>query len=99
MIQSGEYRLEVCATELWDGVYARGNGTHIAEVCIGGRTVVEAGRVIGIDEAVMRAELLARMRAALAADAGHGGWRATVQALAQDLAPFYRDGRFGGCCG
>ncbi|CAN7777386.1 amidohydrolase family protein [Variovorax sp. LjRoot175] len=82
-----------------DLLLARGNGTHIAEVCIGGRTVVEAGRVIGIDEAVMRAELLARMRAALAADAGHGGWRATVQALAQDLAPFYRDGRFGGCCG
>lgn len=78
---------------------ARGNGTHIADVIVGGRTVVEAGRVTGIDEAALRAELLARTRAALAADAAHGGWRATVAALAQDLAPFYRDGRMGGCCG
>jgi cytosine/adenosine deaminase-related metal-dependent hydrolase len=82
-----------------DLLLARGNGTHIADVIVGGRTVVEAGRVTGIDEAALRNELLARTRAALAADAAHGGWRATVHALAQDLAPFYRDGRFGGCCG
>ena len=82
-----------------DLLLARGNGTHIADVIVGGRAVVEAGRVTGIDEAALRNELLARTRAALAADAAHGGWRATVHALAQDLAPFYRDGRFGGCCG
>jgi len=78
---------------------ARGNGRHIADVLVGGRTVVAAGRVVGIDEAALRRELLARTRAALAADAAHGDWRTAVQALAQDLAPFYRDGRFGGCCG
>lgn len=82
-----------------DLLLARGNGTHIADVIVAGRTVVEAGRVTGIDEAALRSELLARARAALAADAAHGGWRATVQALEQDLAPFYRDGRFGTCCG
>jgi len=82
-----------------DLLLARGNGKHIADVIVGGRTVVEAGRVTGIDEVALQNELLARTRAALAADAAHGGWRATVQALAQDLAPFYRDGRFGGCCG
>ncbi|MDM0107397.1 amidohydrolase family protein [Variovorax sp. J22R24] len=86
-------------TDPLDLLLARGNGTHIADVIVGGRTVVEAGRVTGIDEAALRTELLARMRAALAADAAHGGWRTTVNALAQDLAPFYRDGRMGGCCG
>ncbi|MGJ7506482.1 amidohydrolase family protein [Variovorax sp. GT1P44] len=86
-------------TDPLDLLLARGNGTHITDVLVGGRTVVEAGRVTGIDEAALRAELLARTRAALAADATHGGWRATVHALAQDLAPFYRDGRFGTCCG
>jgi cytosine/adenosine deaminase-related metal-dependent hydrolase len=78
---------------------ARGNGRHIADVLVGGRTVVAAGRVVGVDEAALRRELLARTRAALAADAARGGWRAAVQALAQDLAPFHRDGRFDACCG
>jgi cytosine/adenosine deaminase-related metal-dependent hydrolase len=86
-------------TDPLDLLLARGNGTHILDVIVGGRTVVEAGRVTGIDEAALRGQLLARTRAALAADAAHGGWRSTLQALAQDLAPFYRDGRFGGCCG
>ena len=77
---------------------ARANGTHIARVIAGGRTVVDSGRVVGIDEPALRAELLARMRSALAADATHAAWRADVGALADDLAPFYRGGHFGGCC-
>ncbi len=77
---------------------ARANGTHIARVIASGRTVVESGCVVGIDEPALRAELLARMRSALAADATHSAWRADVCALADDLAPFYRSGRFGGCC-
>ncbi|MET0544318.1 MAG: amidohydrolase family protein [Variovorax sp.] len=85
-------------TDPLDLLLARGNGGHVSQVWIGGRSVVEAGRVLGIDEPALRAELTARMRAALAADQAHGGWRSTVQALAQDLAPFYRDGHFGGCC-
>jgi cytosine/adenosine deaminase-related metal-dependent hydrolase len=82
-----------------DLLLARAHGGHIDTVIAGGRTVVEAGRVCGIDEPALRAELLTRMRAALASDAGHHGWRGTVQALAEDLAPFYRRGNFGGCCG
>jgi cytosine/adenosine deaminase-related metal-dependent hydrolase len=82
-----------------DLLLARAHGGHIDTVIAGGRTVVEAGRVRGVDEPALQAELRARMRAALASDAGHLGWRGTVQALAEDLAPFYRHGHFGGCCG
>ncbi|RZI66920.1 MAG: hydrolase, partial [Variovorax sp.] len=86
-------------TDPLDLLLARGNGGHIAQVFIGGRKVVNGGRVLGVEEPALQAELLARMRAALAADAGHRDWRGTVQALAEDLAPFYRQGHFGGCCG
>lgn len=82
-----------------DLLLARAHGGHIDTVIAGGRTVVEAGRVRGVDEPALKAELQARMRAALASDAGHLSWRGTVQALAEDLAPFYRHGHFGGCCG
>ncbi|MDB5939707.1 MAG: hydrolase [Polaromonas sp.] len=79
---------------------ARANGSHIAKVIVAGRIVVECGRVLGIDEPALAADLLTRMRSALAADTGHKGWRATVQALAEDLGPFYTRGYFGdGCCG
>ena len=81
-----------------DLLLARAKGAHIAQVYIGGRRVVDQGRVTGIDEAAMNAELLARTRAALAADGAPAAWLATARALAEDLAPFYREGRFG-CCG
>lgn len=78
---------------------ARGSGRHVHTVIAGGRTVVEAGRVLGVDEVALQVELRARMRAALAADTAHAGWRRTVQAFAEDMDPFCRDGRFlGGCC-
>ncbi|MDM0027686.1 amidohydrolase family protein [Variovorax saccharolyticus] len=80
-----------------DLLLARAHGGHIAQVLVGGRRVVDQGRVQGIDEPAMKAELLARMRAALAADGTPAAWLATARALAEDLAPFYREGRFG-CC-
>lgn len=87
-------------TDPLDLLLARANGSHIAKVLVGGRRVVDRGRVLGIDEPALRAELLARMRGALAADAaGALSWRETVKALAEDLGPFYRSGRIGGCCG
>jgi len=87
-------------TDPLDLLLARANGSHVAKVLIGGRVVVDAGRVQGIDEPALRAELLARMRSALAADrAGATSWRDTVRALADDLGPFYRRGQMmGGCC-
>ena len=85
-------------TDPLDLLLARGNGRHITDVFIGGRRVVGGGRVLGIDAPALQAELLARMRTALASDAGQRDWRGTVQALAEDLAPFYRQGHSGGCC-
>lgn len=80
-----------------DLLLARANGTHIAQVMVGGRTVVEQGRVLGIDEPALRAELTAKARAALAADGSHGQWLQTLRALAEDLAPWYAEGPLG-CC-
>lgn len=87
-------------TDPLDLLLARANGSHIAKVLVGGRLVVDAGRVQGIDEPALRAELLARMRSALGADrAGAASWRDIVRALAEDLGPFYRRGQMmGGCC-
>ncbi len=76
---------------------ARATGRHIDKVLVGGRTVVDAGRVTGIDAPALRAELLVRMRMALASNDAHADWRASVRALAEDLAPFYRHVRFCGC--
>lgn len=79
---------------------ARANGSHIAKVMVAGRIVVDHARVLGIDEPALVAELLIRMRRALAADTDHKSWRATVRALAEDLGPFYSRGDFAnGCCG
>lgn len=82
-----------------DLILARANGGHIAKVLVGGRVVVEAGRVRGVDEPALRDELLARTRAALMAGGdAPTSWRGTVRALADDLGPFYRRGQIGGCC-
>jgi hypothetical protein len=77
---------------------ARAHGGHITDVWAGGRRVVADGRVTGVDAPALQAELLARTRTMLAGSAPHADWRATVQALAQDLAPFYQHGLFGNCC-
>lgn len=82
-----------------DLLLARGTGRHVHTVIADGRTVMEAGCVLGVDEVALQVELRARMRSALAADTRHAGWRRTVQAFAEDMASFCRDGRFlGGCC-
>ncbi len=41
---------------------ARGRGSFIDEVIIGGRCVVRAGQLVGLDEAALRAELLQQVR-------------------------------------
>ena len=82
-----------------DLLLARGNGVHIDQVIVGGRTVVRAGQLTGLDEAALRAELAARMRSALASQSDAvARWRGSVQALAEDLGPFYRNSHFLGCC-
>ncbi len=81
-----------------DLLLARAHGGHIDEVIADGRPVVQQGRVLGIDEPACVAELAAQVRHRLQTEADWAGWRATVQALAQDLGPFYRRGIGPGCC-
>lgn len=60
--------------------------------------MVQGGRVTGIDEAALKAELLARVRAGLAAAPGFDVWRRQLGELAEDLGPFYRRSAWAGCC-
>ena len=80
-----------------DLLMARAHGGHIDSLYVGGRAVVAGGRVTGVDEPALRAELLARTRAALAAEPDYTAWRTTLAAMAEDLGPFYRRGGLG-CC-
>jgi 5-methylthioadenosine/S-adenosylhomocysteine deaminase len=81
-----------------DLVLARAHGGHIDEVIAGGRPVVRQGRVLGIDEPACVRELNAQVRHRLQTEPEWAGWRSTVQALAEDLGPFYRRGIGPGCC-
>ncbi|MBU6269718.1 MAG: amidohydrolase family protein [Betaproteobacteria bacterium] len=80
-----------------DLLMARAHGGHVRDLFVAGRAVVAEGRVTGIDEPTLRAELLARTRSALAADPRAAAWRATLREMAEDLGPFYRRGG-PGCC-
>ena len=75
-----------------DLLMARAHGGHIDNLYVGGRAVVAGGRITGVDEPALRAELLARTRAALAAEPGSTAWRTILAAMAEELGPFYRRG-------
>jgi len=77
---------------------ARANANAIASVVAGGEVRVQDGRVTGIDEPALRAELAARTRAAIEADGQWRAWRDTLAGFAEDLGPFYRGRQFLGCC-
>jgi cytosine/adenosine deaminase-related metal-dependent hydrolase len=81
-----------------DLLLARGSGMHIDEVVIGGRTVVAQGRVCGVDEHALRAELIAQMRERIAAQPAVSAWHGTLRALHEDLGPFYLKSAWRGCC-
>ena len=77
---------------------ARGRGAFIDEVVVGGRSVVQGGVLQTLDEPALRAELLARVRAGLAAAPGFDLWRRQLGEMAEDLGPFYRRSAWAGCC-
>lgn len=77
---------------------ARANACAIASVVAGGEVRVRDGRVTGIDEPALRAELAASTRAAIEADGQWRAWRDTLTEFAEDLGPFYRGRQFLGCC-
>ncbi|OYX87919.1 MAG: hypothetical protein B7Y75_01450 [Azorhizobium sp. 35-67-5] len=59
-------RSDIDALEL---VMTRATARHIVELIVGGRTVVKDGVVLGVDLDAARAEVLAQMRAGMAANA------------------------------
>lgn len=77
---------------------ARAHGGHIQEVYIGGRQIVAEGKVVTVDEAGMRAELIAQVRASLRDNPEAARWRVVLDALSEDLGPFYNKGVYLGCC-
>jgi 5-methylthioadenosine/S-adenosylhomocysteine deaminase len=82
-----------------DILLARGNANYIERVIIGGREVVQDGKLITLDEGTMIAELLSQWKFALLKDSGSvSTWRSTLTQLSKDLEPFYRKGFHPGCC-
>lgn len=77
---------------------ARANGRYIDTVVAGGRTLVQGGKVVSVDETALRAELIAQARAALARSPETHAWRAVLPALGQALGQWYGQGRHRGCC-
>ena len=81
-----------------DFILARANAAHVKRVIVGGKTIVEDGKALGVDyPALMRALLEAWAAKIDARDSGPDSWRATVGALDAALKPFYLQGRHIGC--
>ena len=71
-----------------DLLFARAHAGHIAEVIVGGRTIVKDGQVPGIDAPAMRQELLARFRADIGANAGLA---ASLRDLEKAIGAYFGD--------
>lgn len=87
-LEDDRLRDDLDALEL---VVTRASARHIREVIVGGRTIVRDGVVTGIDLPVVRAELLAQMRAAMP---GKAVLAAAMPALDAAMARHFEPG----CC-
>jgi cytosine/adenosine deaminase-related metal-dependent hydrolase len=67
-------------------LFSRATARHIRELIVGGRTVVRNRKVIGIDLPAVRREVLAKMRAGMAAN---GNLVAAIAALEQAMVRHY----------
>jgi cytosine/adenosine deaminase-related metal-dependent hydrolase len=81
-----------------DLLLARAHGGHIRQVFVGGRKIVDDAKVITVDEQGVRAEMIAQVRGQIAGNPGFRRWHEVVDAMADDLGPFYRQRAFLGCC-
>lgn len=82
-----------------DILLARGNASYIEQVLIGGREVVQGGKLATLDENALNAELLAQWTAAIQKDSGSvSEWRKALVQLSGDLSQFYQNGFHAGCC-
>ena len=71
-----------------DLLLARASAAHVAELLVAGRTVVDGGRVTGVDLPAVEDELRARYRASMGKTAA---FRAAFAAIEPRIAAFYRD--------
>jgi cytosine/adenosine deaminase-related metal-dependent hydrolase len=76
-------------------LFSRATARHIRELIIGGRTVVRDRRVVGVDLPAARHEVLAQMRAGMAAN---GTLAAALSALDQAIERHYLDLADAPCC-
>ncbi len=67
-------------------LFARATARHIRELIVGGRTVVSNQQVLGIDLPAVREEVLAKMRAGIAAN---GNLAAAIAALDEAIVRHY----------
>ena len=77
-----------------DFVLARATASHVKQVVVGGKTIVQGGVATGVDYPALMAEMMAQLRSNI--DRGDT-WRATVQSLDAAMKPFYLQGRHLGC--
>jgi 5-methylthioadenosine/S-adenosylhomocysteine deaminase len=81
--------------DILDYVLARATAAHIKRVIVSGKTIVDNGRVLGVDYPALMTELMSTLRSALdPADT----WRASVRALDGELAKLYHQHGGPMCC-
>lgn len=78
----------------FDYVMSRAHAGHIRQVIVAGETIVEGGRVLGVDYPALMAELLSAVRSRAGQEES---WRATVRQLDAALRPFYLGASHMGC--
>ncbi len=69
-----------------DLLFARAGAGHIAELVVAGRSVVQRGRLTGIDHAAVQSELLAQLRAGMG---GSAALQAALPALEDAMRHYY----------
>jgi hypothetical protein len=67
----------------------------VRQVVVAGKTIVDNGKLAGIDYPAMMIDLMAELRANLDQK---DAWRRTVQELDRSLKGFYLQGHHLGCC-
>lgn len=76
-----------------DYLFARANGSHVAEVVVAGRSIVSGGRLLHVDLDAVHAELRARYRRDML---GKEGFLAAWPQIETAVSRYFRDSA--GCC-
>ena len=77
----------------FDYLFARANGSHVAEVVVAGRSILSGGRLLHVDLDAVHAELRARYRRDML---GKEGFLAAWPQIDTAVSRYFRDSA--GCC-